>query len=144
MRLGKAVSSGQHKVALVIAAGLPVWQSVNAAAVLALSLGPRIAGLLGDDVPDGDGELHLGITTIPVPVLGAPAEQLAALRDRAAAESAVTVVDFNNAAQQSKTYRGYARRLAELPAGDLRYLGVALHGPYAVVDALTDGIPLLT
>jgi hypothetical protein len=132
------------KVALVIAEGLPVWQSVNAAAVLALSLGPRIPELLGEDVSDADGQVHLGIGTIPVPVLVAPASALPGIRARAKAECGLTVVDFNAPAQESRTYRGYRQRLGALPARDLTYVGLALHGPRLAVDTVTEGLALLS
>ena len=57
------------KCVMVIDEELPLGLIANTAAVLAMSIGDKIKGIIGDDVRDGDGQLHRGITNLPIPLL---------------------------------------------------------------------------
>lgn len=133
------------KVVMVIDRELPLGLIANTAAVLGASLGNMVAGLVGGDVADADGNRHLGITTMNIPVLGASGEQIKELRGRlSAGEFAdVATVDFNHVAQRSLDYENYTRLLAGSPGAALTYLGLCLYGPVKKVNRLTGNLGLL-
>lgn len=128
---------------MVIDSDLPVGLQVNTAAVLGVTLGKIVDGLTGDDLKDASGQPHVGITTVPIPVLRADAATIADLRERAAAIDDLLVVDFTDIAQTSKRYEEYADRLGSTSAGELTYLGVALCGDKKPVNRLTGSLSLL-
>lgn len=133
------------KVVMVIDRELPLGLIANTAAVLGASLGKMVAGLVGAETYDADGNRHLGITTMNIPILGASGEQLRTLRDRLFAGdfADVAAVDFNHVAQRSLDYENYTRLLAEIPGAALAYLGLCLYGPVKKVNRLTGSLGLL-
>ncbi|UCM89461.1 DUF2000 domain-containing protein [Streptomyces marincola] len=133
-----------HKVAIVVDAALPAGLAANAASVLALSLGRQVESLIGPDLKDADGSAHVGITTVPLPILTADADTVKAIRNRAVREhDDVLTVDFTDCAQRTRTYEDYAGLLGAATDADLAYLGVALYGPRKQVQKLTGSLPLL-
>lgn len=130
------------RLAIVLDAGLAPGLAANAAAILGMSLGRSVPETLGPDVPDAEGSLHPGITSLPVPVLAAEAETLRKLRDTAAAVSGIGFADFTDLARRTRTYEEYAGRLSESGPGDLRYLGICLYGDDETVRRLTGNLPL--
>jgi hypothetical protein len=55
----------------------------------------------------------------------------------------VFVVDFTDAAQTSHTSADYTRKIAAMPADELRCLGLALYGKRETISKLTGSLPLL-
>jgi hypothetical protein len=138
--------AGQNKkVAIVVDGALPAGLVTNTAAILTLSLGWRVEGLLGPDLKDADGSTHVGITTVPIPILTADAETVKQIRNKAASDESgeLLVVDFTDCAQRTKTYDDYARLLEAAGDDELVYLGVALYGARKPVQRLTGSLPLL-
>ncbi len=133
---------GQDKCVMVLDETLSVGLAVNTAGVLALTLGRELDRVVGPDVVDGSGRPHAGITTVPIPALKASGEALRDLRRRAEDED-LLVVDFTDAAQTSKTYADYERKIAVISTEQLNYLGVALYGAKKPVKRLTRSLPLL-
>lgn len=133
------------KCALVIDNTLPIGLIANTAAVLALSLGQQAQDIIGPDITDGSGNIHPGITRLPVPTLGASSEFLSALRNRLFAEKYidVIVIAFSGTAQICKTYAEYGERLACVSSDQLTYLGLGLYGPKKIINQLTGSLPLL-
>jgi hypothetical protein len=131
------------KCVMVIDDDLPRGLAVNAAGVLALTLGRRVESIVGPDVTDGSGSEHVGITTIPIPILKADAAQLRQIRLQAGDLEGLLVVDFTDAAQTTTTYDDYTRKIADMPTDRLAYLGVALYGPKKHVNKLTGSLPLV-
>ncbi|MFI6541609.1 DUF2000 domain-containing protein [Streptomyces prunicolor] len=131
-----------EKCAIVVDKELPAGLAMNTVAALALSVGKFTDDIVGDDVKDADGRLHTGITSIPLPVLRADAGELRDVAVRALGASDVFVVDFTSVAQSSRSYDEYTRRTAEIPTGELPYIGVALCGSRKAVDRLTGSLPL--
>ena len=129
------------KCVLVVDSTLPRGLAANAAAVLAATLGARLPGLVGNDLPDADGGSHPGLVTVPLPVLAADTEALRDLRERAVAVPDLVCVDFSRLAQQCRRYDEYADLLAATPGQDLAYLGVGLAGPAKAVTRLTGSLP---
>jgi hypothetical protein len=137
-----AMSSDDLKVALIIDPELPIGLLANTAAVLALTLGRRMDGLIGPDVMDGSGQRHLGITTVTLPVLSAPAPAIRELWIRAT-ELELLVVDFSEAAQTTTTYDAYTAKLKATPAADVRYLGIAICGARKLINKLAGSLAVL-
>lgn len=130
------------RLAVVLDEELPPGLAANAAAILGMSLGRSAPETLGPDVPDAEGALHPGITSLPVPVLAAKAEALRELRDAARAVPGIGFADFTELARRTRTYEEYARRLSESGSGDLHYLGICLYGDDESVRRLTGSLPL--
>ncbi|WP_461209086.1 DUF2000 domain-containing protein [Desulfocurvus sp. DL9XJH121] len=130
------------KCVIVIDPELPLGLIANTAAVLAVSLGRQAPDLVGGAVADASGTAHEGITRLPIPVLKARNGDLPELCGRAR-RAGLFVVDFTRAAQVSRHYDDYEARMAATPAGEQRYLGLALYGPAREVSRLTGSLGLL-
>lgn len=135
-------SSRPEKCAIVVDRDLPPGLAMNAASVLALSIGRFTDGIVGPDVKDGSGATHRGVTMIPVPVLTAGAGQVRDIVLRAHDRADVVVVDFTSIAQSSRTYDEYVDRTAPATTEELPYVGVAVAGSRKAVDKLTGSLPL--
>lgn len=137
------VKGTEKKCVMVVGTGLPVGLAVNAAAVLAVTLGSKIESIVGPDIADVSGGSHVGLVDIPIPVLKADAEALADIRSRAVTMEGLLVVGFTDVARTSRTYEEYTQKMADSAPEDLEYLGVALHGDKKLVNKLTGSLPLL-
>lgn len=137
------MENGQAKCVMVLDEELPAGLLANTASVLALTLGRRLDSIIGPDVKDGSGSVHVGITTIPIPILKAKGEVVRDIRMRAEEADDLLVVDVTDAAQTTKTYEDYTRKIAGVPSEELKYLGVALYGNKKPVNKLTGSLPLL-
>ncbi len=137
--------SNETKCVLIIDSELPLGLLANTAAVLALTIGKRVEGLIGPDVVDGSGEIHTGITTIPLPILKSTKENLPVLKKKVSTEAFqdLLVVDFSNAAQTTKTYEEYTQKIAAYTSEDLDYLGIALYGDRKKINKLAGNLSLL-
>lgn len=129
--------------AIVIDESLPMGLAANTASVLALTIGNRAPAIIGPDIRDESGETHVGITTIPIPILRADRRAIFDIRCRANDNSGVLVVDFTDAAQTTRTYEDYTRALAKRSTDELEYLGLALYGAKKQIGRLTGSLPLL-
>ncbi|MEK5322895.1 DUF2000 domain-containing protein [Aeribacillus sp. FSL M8-0254] len=133
------------KCVMVINADLPTGLIANTAAVLALTLGKEIEGIIGPTVKDGSGHSHTGITTTPIPILKGDAKKLKELRSTLYDEefSDLLVVDFSNAAQSTNSYEEYTDKISTFTEHDLEYLGIAIYGAKKKVNKLTGSLGLL-
>lgn len=131
------------KCAIVVDGALPVGLAMNAAAVLAFSLGDAYGQpVLGPDVKDRDGQVHRSITAAPIPVLRSDAEGLRALVAKAGADPELFMVDFTAVAQAARDYADYTRSMAEMGSQEHVYVGLALVGSKKAVNKLTGSMPL--
>ena len=137
------MGDGSVKCVMFVSEALPVGLAVNAAGVLAATLGRRVESLVGADVVDGSGERHAGLVRIPIPVLKADEEAIRDVRSRASGIEGLLVVDVTEMAQSSRTYEEYRDRMALAQGDELGYLGVALYGEKRAVNKLTGNLPLL-
>jgi hypothetical protein len=133
------------KCVMIIDENLPVGLIANTAAVLALTIGHRIDGIIGEDVEDRDGQVHTGITQVPIPLLKGDRDSIRSVRDRVLDLNCddLFLVDFCNVAQRSRAYAQYKESLRRTPVDQLVYLGIAICGPRKQVDKLTGNIGLL-
>jgi hypothetical protein len=131
-----------ERAVIVVDATLPPGLAANAAAVLAVTLGARVPGLLGPDFRDADGASHLGLIPIGLPVLAADAERLPAIRDKALARG-VAIAGFPAAGQQTTDYAEFTTTISATPTTGLRWLGLALWGDRRAVNRATGSLALL-
>ena len=134
------------KLVMVINRDLPLGLVANTAAVLGISLSKIYQeDIVGGDIADEDGYLHLGITAQTIPILSASREQVKEIREAMfePAFAEVAAIDFSEAAQRCLNYEQYIRSLAQLSAEELFYLGVCMYGPKKKVNKLTGSLPLL-
>ena len=133
------------KCVMIIDKSLPVGLIANTAAVLALTIGRRVEGIIGKDVKDRAGQVHAGITQLPIPLLKGDSDSIRSIRDRLLDLDCKDIffVDFCDVAQRSKTYAQYRETLQRTPVDQLIYLGIAVCGPKRQIDKLTGNIGLL-
>jgi len=134
-----------EKCVMVIDGRLPLGMAANAAAILGISLGKKMPEVVGTDVSDQTGNLHLGIIEFPVPILKGDGPCIKTIRERLYGPdfSDLTTVDFSDLAQGCKTYGEFVEKMKNMPETDLNYLGIAICGPKKKVNKLTGNIPLL-
>lgn len=133
----------QKRYVIVIDGELPVGLVANTAAVLSLTVGRLVEGIVGPDLNDRSGIRHVGITAMPIAVLAADSGQIKEIRERAADRAGILVVDFCDVAQVCKNYDDYRMKLQETPVENLKYLGVGLFGDAREVSKLTGNLGLL-
>ena len=134
----------ENKCVIIIDSDLPIGLIANTSAVLALTLGNKIEGIIGPAVVDGDGRTHEGITNTPIPILKGTKNILNELRDTISNDYPnLFIVDFSNAAQTTKNYDDYTNKIVSFTNEDLQYLGITIYGDKKSVNKLTGGIPLL-
>ncbi|WP_194908613.1 DUF2000 domain-containing protein [Catenulispora rubra] len=132
-----------EKCAIVIDDALPTGLAMNAAAVLALSIGDAYGETaLGPEVKDRDGQVHAAITEVPLPILKADTQALHGIVAKALAEPDVFLVDFTSAAQAARDYGTYIESMEVTSAEDHVYVGVAVVGAKKAVQRLSGSLPL--
>jgi len=133
------------RCAFIIDQTLPPGLVANTAAVLAATLGAKRPDIVGRDLHDADGNRHPGLTEIVMPILKSDPDGLKALLGRAEAQTDADLgmIGVTDAAQQAKSYGDYAARLSAARRDELRYLGLCLYGPAALVRSLTGNLPLM-
>jgi hypothetical protein len=130
------------RTVIVIDRDLPKGLAANAAAVLAHGFGSHVPGHVGPDFEDAAGASHRGLIPTGLPVLGAGAGDLPALR-AAAVERDLLVVDLPAAGQQTTDYDEFRTAVAGADPGELRYLALLVSGPPKAVRSLTGSFGLL-
>ncbi|TCK92577.1 hypothetical protein EDC19_1726 [Natranaerovirga hydrolytica] len=134
----------ENKCVIIIDSELPTGLIANTAAVLALTLGNKIKDIIGPNVVDGDGKIHEGITTIPFPILKSNPVYIKELRNVIGATYPdLVLVDFSNAAQTTKNYDDYTKKIAQHTTDELEYLGIAAYGDKKKINKLAGSLPLL-
>ncbi|GHE09441.1 DUF2000 domain-containing protein [Klenkia taihuensis] len=131
------------KWVVVVDAGVPAGEMVNAVACTAAATGAAVDHLLAHGGPDADGAHHPGLPWAGCSVLTAPAHELAAVRAKAVGSPGVLVVDMPRAAQTHRVYDEYLAELAGTAGEDLACRAVSIVGPRNRVAALTKRLGLL-
>lgn len=136
-----------HETKCVILAdeALPLGVLANTTAILGITLGKLIPNLVGADVRDASGQVHRGITTIPVPILRGNKEILRTLREKLYTSnfSDIVVADFSDVAQCCNTYDEYIDQASSTKEAAYTYLGLILYGNKKKINKLTGSMPLL-
>ena len=134
-----------EKCVMILDENLPLGLIANTAAIMGITLGKTRPEVVGADVLDREGNVHLGIIEFPVPVLKASRETIRSVRERLsqAAFQELTAVDFSDLAQGCRTYDEFIQKMGQVSEETLEYLGVAICGPKKKVNQLTGSMPLL-
>lgn len=134
-----------EKCVLIIDEALPLGNIANTAAVLGITLGMKMPEIVGPEVIDGSGNIHMGVTAANLPILKGTEPLLKEMRTKLYEPEFedVTVVDFSATAQSCTNYGDYTAKIAGVPASELSYFGIAIYGPKKKVNKLTGSMPLL-
>ena len=133
----------EFKLNIIINSELPAGLAANTAAVLALSMGKAHPDLIGNDLVDAGGFTHLGITTIPIPVLSATNSKLIDILERVRAKDNLELVSFTKLAQSIHTYDEYSKALSKTPTELLEYSGIAIFGDKKSINSICGSLPRL-
>ncbi len=132
------------KVAIVLAAGLPPGYAANVAACIAAGLAAGSPGWAGRALADAAGWHTVSSSHLPITVLGAHSEVMAALVRQLADGAAAggTVLLFPVYAQALHDCDAYWQRHGALQHVNEAMLGVGLAGPPRWVNRTTGSLPL--
>ncbi|NCB50945.1 MAG: DUF2000 domain-containing protein [Clostridia bacterium] len=139
------MANTENKCVIVADAELPAGILANTAAILGMTLGKWLPECIGEDVEDGSGLVHMGITKIPIPILKGNKELIHTLRQKLYSPEYedLLVVDFSDVPQSCMSYEKYVAKANTVREEDYIYLGVAIYGSKKKVNTLTGSLPLL-
>lgn len=135
----------EKKCVMVIDETLPLGFIANTAAILGNTLGSHYPDLVGVDVPDKDGNEHMGIISIPIPILKGNKDVLSDLINRLSDEKYkdIVVADFSDVAQSCNIYDEYIEKISKVNSSEMTYFGLALYGNKKLINKLTGSMGLL-
>lgn len=133
------------KCVMILDYNLPFGILANTAAILGITLGKHFPELVGKNATDASGQSHLGIITIPVPILKGNKDIIRELREKICSSGYddMVMVDFSNVAQSCNVYSEYLEKASTIPETDHEYLGLAICGNRKKINKLTGSMPLL-
>lgn len=71
-----------EKCVMILDESLPLGLIANTVAIMGITLGKQLPEVVGTDVADRSGNLHLGIIEFPVPILRGSPEIIKAVREK--------------------------------------------------------------
>lgn len=133
------------KCVMVIDESLPLGIIANTAAIMGITLGKQMPEVVGTEVYDRTGNVHLGIIKFPVPILKGNADVIKAIREKLYEPefSELTVIDFSDLAQGCRTYDEFMEKMKYVTETELNYFGIAICGAKKKVNKLTGSMALL-
>jgi len=132
-----------ERCVIVINQELSAGHAANAAAVLALTLGQRHPGLVGEPLIDADNGVHPGLIPIGISVLVADSDTLSHLHQTLLRDDEMDGVIFPVEGQQTTDYAAFQQAVRVVPTEMLQLLGIALAGKKKVIRKLTGKLGLL-
>ena len=129
------------KIAIAVRADLEPWQKLNVTAFLASGIAASAGETMGKPYEDGSGNTYLELFRQPVVVYAADEPLLSLAHQRALTRGmpmAIYTMDMF-ATGHDDDNRAVVRAV---PADDLRFAGLALHGPRNAVDKVFKGANL--
>ena len=129
------------KIAVAVRTDLEPWQKLNVTAFLASGIAAGAEDVMGKPYEDGSGNTYLELFRQPVVVYSADGPTLSQAHQRALARGmpmAVYTMDMF-ATGGDDDNRAVVRAV---PADELRFAGLALHGPRNAVDKIFKGATL--
>jgi hypothetical protein len=129
------------KIAIAVRADLEPWQKLNVTAFLASGIAASTGEIIGKPYEDGSGHTYLELFRQPVVVYAADAGTLTQAHQRALARGmpmAIYTMDMFGTGNDDDN-RAVVRAV---PAAELRFAGLALHGPRTAVDKIFKGVTL--
>jgi len=139
------MANTENKCVIVADAELPAGILANTAAILGMTLGKCLPDCIGEDVMDGSGFVHTGITKLPIPILKGNRDLIHDLRKKLYTPDYddLLVVDFSDVPQSCMAYEKYVAKARTVREDDYIYLGIAIYGNRKKVNTLTGSLPLL-
>lgn len=133
------------KCVMIINEYLSKGIAANIAAIMGMSLGKKIPHIIGQDIVDQDGNQHLGIIEIPVPILKDNNDHMKKIYQKLSSyeDNDITIIDFSTLAQRCRTYKEYIHEMNCTQEAELEYIGIALYGNKKVINKLTGNLSLL-
>jgi hypothetical protein len=135
--------SAKYKWVIVVDTAIPAGRMVNAVACVSAATGAVVDGLIAHGGPDASGHAHPGLPWAGCTILGGGAEEVAAVRARAASHPDMLVVDMPTAAQTHRVYDDYLAELARTEPPDLAVCAFSVLGPRNRVDKIMKKLTLL-
>ncbi len=135
--------TSDFKMIIIIDDNLPIGLKCNTAAVLSLTFGKKIDGLIDKDLTDKSGDLHHGLTNQPIPILKSTFEEIKELRKLSLKHEDLLVIDVTDVAQTAKNYKDYENKLKSKTAVELIYLGIAIAGNKKSINSIAGNLGLL-
>jgi hypothetical protein len=129
------------KIAIAVRADLDPWQKLNVTAFLASGIAASAVDIMGKPYEDGSGNTYLELFRQPVVVYAADGQTLSRAHQRALARGmpmAVYTMEMF-ATGNDDDNRAVVRAV---PAAELQFAGLALHGPRNAVDKVLKGATL--
>jgi hypothetical protein len=129
------------KIAIAVRADLDPWQKLNVTAFLASGIAAGAVDIMGKPYEDGSGNTYLELFRQPVVVYAADGQTLSRAHQRALARGmpmAVYTMEMF-ATGNDDDNRAVVRAV---PAAELQFAGLALHGPRNAVDKVLKGATL--
>lgn len=139
------IKNQETKCVEIIDENLPLGILANTAAILGITIGKQIPELVGKNAVDASGQSHLGIITIPIPILKGNKEIIRELREKIYTSNYddMVVVDFSDVAQRCNIYSEYLQKASKKLETEYTYFGLAICGNKKIVNSLTGSMPLL-
>jgi len=131
------------KCVMIINPELPIGLIANTSAILGIALGDNIKDIRGKDLVDLEGNTHLGVVHIPVPILKSTPINIKEIYKKAEEHGDLFVADFIDVAQKCKTYEEYIELLPKTSVNDIGFLGIIIYGKKKVINKLTGNLALL-
>ena len=132
-----------NKAVIVVSSRLEKGAAANRAACLATGLVGGKPEMIGTDLKTKDGQIILGFTQIPIPILTCKPEQsLLEMADKAKGLDCKVYL-FLTRAQGMRSYEEYRQSVAETKYADLDVDGIAISGPNKAVNSVTGSLPML-
>jgi hypothetical protein len=134
--INETTSLQPERCVIILDDGLPAGKAVNAAAVIALTVGQRHPALVGQPLIDGDRCEYPGLIPIGIPVLAASADQLKMLLESCRAQDVDKVI-FPVEGQETTRYDDFTAMVLGQKTEQLQLLGMAIIGGKKNVRKLT-------
>lgn len=131
------------KCVIIMDGSLPKGLAANTAAALGLSIGNHVSGLIGPDMMDLSGEIHKGITAIPIPILDAERPLIRQVYQQSRKYADVVALGFDTVAQGCNSYTEYMALVSESTVGEMDFIGICLYGPRKKISSLCGQMKLL-
>src|SRR5438477_5592094 len=131
------------KIAIAVRADLQDWQKLNVTAFLASGIAASTGDIIGKPYEDGSGNTYLELFGQPVVVYAADSGLLSQAHQRALAREmpmAIYTMDMFTTGNDDDN-RAVVRAV---PAAELNFAGLAVHGPRNAVDKIFKGASLHT
>jgi len=129
------------KIAIAVRADVEQWQKLNVTAFLASGIAASVEGIIGKPYEDASGHTYLELFRQPVLIYSAAGPTLTQVHQRALARGmpmAIYTMDMFTTGHDDDN-RAVVRAV---PAAELQFAGIALHGPRNAVDKVFKGVTL--